>query len=270
MSPRWLVLAALVFNTTAACTSEVADTDAEQEAVEPNGHEGEDRSFAPASAVAAESAEGTPTEAAEETPSELAGTLLAREAARQVTAMRTTSYEHTTFVDEATGTFEYDCSGFVGYALGRVLPAQLEAVTTFGAVVRPLAKHYQTFFASIAPGTKKSGWSRVARAIELRPGDVVAWLTPPELASTNTGHVMIVTGPATINPKRADEVLVPITDSTSSFHGGSDTRYPDRQGLGRGAIGIVVDSAGAPVRYRWTGGVSAKEYSTPISFARPA
>jgi hypothetical protein len=192
---------------------------------------------------------------------------LAEEAARELSVMKSSAYEHTTFVDEATGTFNYDCSGFVGYALNRVLPSQLSAVKTFSGVARPLAKHYETFFASIT--TTKSGWTRVMRAADLQPGDVVAWLKPADLVSTNTGHVMIVRLKPTLSTKRADEWIVPITDSSASFHGSTDTRSPSGEGLGSGPIGIIVDTKGAPIRYRWTGGVSTKEYTTAIAFARP-
>lgn len=210
--------------------------------------------------------EAGPVDPAPEKP---ATELLASEAARQLAAMKVTAYEHTTVVDESTGSFRYDCSGFLGYALARVLPAQFSAVKTFASVSRPLAKHYQMFFASIDPSAKKSGWSRVSRAIDLRPGDVVAWLKPADLISTNTGHVMIVRAAPTLNPKRSDEVIVPITDSSASFHGSTDSRYPSGEGLGTGPIGIIVDSVGAPIRYRWTGGVSTKEYSTAITLGRP-
>jgi hypothetical protein len=215
-------------------------------------------------APAADGEEPAPAEA-----TKAAGELLATEAARQVAAMKLSSYEHTTFVEEMSGTFKYDCSGFLGYSLSRVLPTQLATVKAFASVARPLAKHFETFFASIEPGTKKGGWSRVARAVDVRAGDVVAWLKPAALESTNTGHVMIATGPATINPKRADEILIPIADSSSTFHGSKDSRFPEGNGLGRGSIGIIVDSKGAPVSYRWTGGTSAIEYSTAISFGRP-
>jgi hypothetical protein len=136
-------------------------------------------------------------------------------------------------------------------------------------VTRPLAKHYELFFASIELGAKKSGWSRVPRAIDLEPGDVVAWLKPADLVSTNTGHVMIVRAKPAQNPKRADEVLVPITDSSASFHGSTDSRYPSGEGLGNGPIGLIVDGTGRAIRYRWTGGSSAKEYATEIALGRP-
>lgn len=194
---------------------------------------------------------------------------LADEAAREMAVMKISTYDHTTFIDEASGTFKFDCSGFVGYALTRVLPTHFAAVKTFGGVTRPLAKHYEQFFASIAPKTVKSGWSRVSRAIDLKPGDVIAWLKPADLVSENTGHVMIVRGQPTVNPKRADEIIIPVTDSTASFHGPTDTRSPSGDGLGNGPIGVIVDSAGAPLRYRWTGAYSTKEYSTAITFGRP-
>lgn len=193
--------------------------------------------------------------------------LLAAEAARELSIMKSSIYEHTTFVDEKTGTFNYDCSGFVGYALTKVLPAHLSAVKTFAGVTRPLAKDYEAFFASIT--TSKSGWSRVYKPIDLQPGDVIAWLKPADLVSNNTGHLMIVRVKPYVSPKRADEIIVPVTDSTSTFHGPTDTRSPSREGLGNASIGIIIDSKGAPIRYRWTGAYSTKEYTTEITFARP-
>lgn len=283
------LLAVLSLSATTACSGVIYDGN---EAASPSSpvveqatdrtdekSEGEDPFFAAAAAppsndpgvAESESPSEPPTKPSEGegAAAEPAVELLFQEATRQVSVMKVSAYEHATSVDETTGTFKYDCSGFLGYALNRVLPAQFAAVQAFGGVTRPLAKHYQEFFASIAPGATKSGWSSVARAADVRAGDVVAWLTPADLVTTNTGHVMVVTGAPTVNPKRADEIIVPITDSTSSFHGPADTRYPSADGLGRGSIGIIVDAAGKPVRYRWTGGYSTKEYSTAISFGRP-
>jgi hypothetical protein len=177
--------------------------------------------------------------------------------------MKESTYSHTTKVVEATGTFDYDCSGFIGYALSRVLPAQLASLATAEGVARPLAKHYEGFFESIPASGSKGGWKRVSRAVDLVPGDVVAWLKPADVVSTNTGHVLLVRGAVKPNPARADEVLVPIYDSTSSPHGSSDSRAPSGEGLGIGTIGVLIDSKGAPVGYRWTGGSSVKlEYTS--------
>lgn len=296
----WSTLLAVAVSASIACTGSVEDgttetpsaaapathAAVEQASDDPNDqNEGEDPNFAAAAAgddagandsgaPGGEAPAGGESAPPAAPPADPAATpavkLLVQEAARQVTAMKVSVYDHTTQVEESTGTYKYDCSGFVGYALSRVLPVQLAALKAFSGGSRPSAMHYEQFFASITPGVVKGGWSRVARAIDARPGDVVAWITPVDLVSSNTGHVMIVTGPATVNPARADEILIPVTDSTSTFHGPSDTRAPKAgTGLGRGSIGIIVDSKGTPVRYRWTGGYSTKEYSTAISFGRP-
>jgi hypothetical protein len=196
-------------------------------------------------------------------PKKSAASTLLAEAARELAAMKESTYSHTTNVVEATGTFDYDCSGFIDYALGRVLPAQLASLASAQGVSRPLAKHYEAFFESIPASTNKGGWTRVGRAIDLRPGDVVAWLKPADVVSTNTGHVLMVRLAPTVNPARADEVLVPIYDSTASPHGSTDSRAPSGEGLGTGTIGVLVDGKGAPVGYRWTGGTSVKlEYTS--------
>jgi hypothetical protein len=42
------------------------------------------------------------------------------EAQRELAAMRESTYTHQLAIDEKTGRFDYDCSGFVSYALSRV------------------------------------------------------------------------------------------------------------------------------------------------------
>jgi hypothetical protein len=189
--------------------------------------------------------------------------LIDEEANRQLAAMISSTYQHTTHVDEAKGIFDYDCSGFVGYDLSRAVPdgfATLKSAT----VARPLAEDFEHFFAEIS--STRGRWRRVSRALDLVPGDIVAWLQPAEIASANTGHVMIVHGKPEKNPKREGEVLVPIVDATSSPHGPADSRAATgATGLGTGTIGLFVDAKGAPVRYRWTGGYSSSEYTTAIA-----
>ena len=57
-----------------------------------------------------------------------------------------TTYQHDIFIDEATGTYNVDCSGFVSYILGRVAPAHVELIPTHGTEPRLLAQDYHTFF----------------------------------------------------------------------------------------------------------------------------
>ncbi len=168
---------------------------------------------------------------------------LLAEAQRILGASKHSTYTHTTYVDEATGTFDFDCSGFVDYALGRVVPDGFAAL----ADKRPVA---QTFVSVIGSTSPPAPWTRVALAASLVPGDVVTWLEPPGSTSSNTGHVMVVSAMPT---RVGAEVHVPIIDSTDTPHGATDSRTPTHAtGIGSGAIALVTDSSGAPKAYRWS------------------
>ena len=207
----------------------------------------------------------TPAPSPSPAPGTPGAALIAAEAVRELAVLKTSTYDHTTSVNESAGQFNFDCSGFVGYDLSKSLPDALGTLTA-ATTARPLAKDFEAFFAAIPTGGKTGRWHRVVRAADLVPGDVVAWLKPADVASSNTGHVLIVRLPVTPNPKRTDEWLVPITDSTSTPHGATDSRTPTgATGLGTGTIGLLVDGGGAPIGYRWTGGVSVHDELTTIS-----
>lgn len=198
---------------------------------------------------------------------------LVAEAERELLAVRLSRYRHKTHVDETTGTFEFDCSGFVAHALRQADPAALLRVPP-GPKGRPRAEDFVAFFAHL--GADDPAWSTVARGGEVAPGDVIAWLRPAEIVSTNTGHMAIVLqrvglGPvssavATIGGVR--ELLLRVADSTESPHE-ADTRSLDAAtGLGTGVIGLIVDVDDAPIGYRWRGGKSPRAFATPIAIAR--
>ena len=133
--------------------------------------------------------------------------------------------------------FDYDCSGFVGYALDRVLPTGSAAIRVAQSTKRIYADDFEIFFRSIPIGKTKGGFRRVVKVDDLVAGDIVAWLRPADIVSDNTGHVLVVRGKPSVNPSRTDEMLVPITDATSSPHGSADSRYDDgATGLGTGTI----------------------------------
>jgi len=191
------------------------------------------------------------------------GAALVAEAERELSAMRTSHYEHHTHVDEATGLFDYDCSGFVGYALSHVSPAALHAIAEQTQRPRPLAKHFEAALA--AP---PAPWHAVARADELQPGDVIAWLEPADIVSRNTGHVMIVAR-APHHSDRANELVVGVIDSSHSQHGHSDTRHAGHHnGLGKGEIVLVVDAAGAATGFRWSNSARSHVHETAIRLGR--
>jgi hypothetical protein len=195
-------------------------------------------------------------------PARGSATTLTAEAHRELAAVRVSHYAHHTAIDEPHGVFDYDCSGFVGYAVSRVAPAafaQLVAATR----PRPLAKDFYAFFASA-----QTSWHRVDRVADLAPGDMIAWLEPPVKHSRNTGHVMIVDA-APVAGAQPGELVVAIIDSSHSGHGRADARIRDhRNGLGAGSIVLLVDSAGKPTGYRWSTSSHSIAYATSIALGR--
>jgi hypothetical protein len=190
---------------------------------------------------------------------------LLREVQRIVAAKKESTYAHKTHVVEAGGVFDLDCSGLIDYALKRVnLRAYRDFPLSKPSAKRPLAQDIYGYLA--APGAS-SQWHRVLKTADLQPGDVIAWLRPPDNETANTGHVMVVAEVPTANPAFPGEMLVRIIDSTESPHA-SDTRPTGTAGVGSGVIGIIDDASGSPVSYRWRGGVSRKEEATPIAFGR--
>jgi hypothetical protein len=207
-----------------------------------------------------------PTAAAQSKSNPLKPPQLLLEAERQLSLMRTSVYQHRTDVDEASGRFNYDCSGFLDYALQKISPeAYAELPISKQSSKRPLAQDFYTLFSH---STKKSThWERIRKVSHVRAGDIVVWLRPSDSDSKNTGHVMIVKSQPSVNPRQTNEFLIPVVDSTSSPHA-QDSRPKGQTGLGVGVIGAIVDSKGEPIAYHWRGGESKREEKTPIAFGR--
>lgn len=191
--------------------------------------------------------------------------LLLGEAEREFSRMTSSYYTHTTYVNEKSGIYNYDCSGFVGYALSKAVPQAFNALND----KRPTAAEFYYYIVQCGPNPGTGGWMRVATPRELHPGDIVVWLKPDSSDSTSTGHVMIVTGYPSENPARPGEVLVQVMDSALSGHA-DDTRESGETGLGKGTIGIMTGSSGQPTGFYWRGGASTLLQETEIAFARIA
>jgi hypothetical protein len=191
---------------------------------------------------------------------------LVDEVHRELMAMRSTRYQHTTRVDEHTGTYFYDCSGLVDYAAPRVIPADADALPT-STSLRPLAGDIEHY---LHGGLEHSvaGWTAVRRVAELRPGDVIAWLATEDSTTGDTGHTMVVFAPPTTDLARPGEWLVQVADSTLSPHA-QDSRQRGETGLGTGTIGLLADVAGLPTGFYWQGGVSREAKSTEVALGRP-
>jgi hypothetical protein len=249
----------------------------ERSASEPRANE---RASEPSAEPNAESEDGA-TEVGEEgddraLPSAPNATLrdgssraLLMEVDRELSRMRSSKYVHHTSINEANGVYDFDCSGFVGYALEGAAPNAWSELRSTSAIGRPLAKHFEAFFAALPADSHAGNWRRVARASDLEPGDVIAWLRPPDVTSKNTGHVVIVHGKVTPYPERPGAYLVPIVDATHSRHGHGDSRLETKTtGLGTGTILLITDGSGAPVAYRWSLGRHAREHAVTVAMGR--
>lgn len=200
---------------------------------------------------------------------------LFHEAAYQFRTMTTTLYQHGTQVDRASGSYRYDCVGFVSYALKQAAPKAREAAFKACGIAKgriPSPPKYRAFLAGLAE-MPQPGWTAVVKAADLRPGDVVAW---EKKSATSTGHAVVIgSAPA---PGPDGTWLVKVFDSTASPHG-DDSRPNDgragvlastgrRSGLGHGMMAFAADPAsGALIGYRWS--PKSKTAMVPIAAGRP-
>jgi len=200
-------------------------------------------------------------------PSEVLG-----KAISMLRSVRQTRYQHETQINESRGQYFADCSGFMAYVLERTAPeawVRLEKMTQKyePGVARPLAKHFVYYFDEDMANIK--GWHSVKQVEDLRPGDIIAWLTPDDSDSKNTGHVMFVASHPKPSKEHAREYEIRVIDSTRSGHGGGDPRTPKgKNGLGTGVINLIEAKDGSPYAYRWKGPDSTRIYKTTIRLAR--
>jgi len=179
--------------------------------------------------------------------------------------LNVSSYSSLTRVNVAKGEYSFDCSGMADWVLCRAAPVACRSVRSAGP--RPLARDFHRAIAAVPAGRERGGWRRIARVDEAQPGDVVAWIKPPEVPSRNSGHVaFIVRSPAPL-PGYPNAYLVRVADSTSLYHD-NDTREPGlTNGFGFGTILLVSDESGAPVAYGWVG-TRARVFETKIAIGR--
>lgn len=178
--------------------------------------------------------------------------------------LRDTRYQHTTAVNERLGRYRWDCSGMADWVLGK---ARLRRARAALQRSRPVAR---TFFETIrrAPtGRAARGWERLERIEDARPGDVFAWLRPPDWPRRNTGHVGFVVGA----PRRVNAwpgaYVVRIADATSVPHQDDTRAWPGEGGYGEGTI-LWMTEAGRALGYGWQGVHSRGWVATEALFGR--
>jgi hypothetical protein len=191
-------------------------------------------------------------------------------------AARQSRYVHDARIDEAGGVFELDCSGFMEHVLSKGTPAALDEMRRGLELEndiprrRPLARHFVRYLEALAAGrVSATAWESVERVVDLRRGDVIAWLRPEDARTRNTGHVMMATASPRPAPGLPGAWIVAIVDSTSTRHGPGDSRAPaGATGLGVGEILLVAQEGGQPTAYRWSPN-SRRERVTTIAMGRP-
>jgi len=226
----------------------------------------------PAPATAATASKALATTAAHESIAEQLAAVQSespvwREACRMFRNTRSTEYVHPPYTDDdANGIYKFDCLGFVDHVLMNATPA---AYREIGKDANPSIESYSAAFGKLDTKSPIALLgSKVNRPIDLQPGDVCLWLVPTTL---DNGHMWIIAGTPKVNPRRGDEVLVRIFDSTGTPHSDdSRTGSEDRTGLGSGILGFMVDADGNPVGLYWEGGAStsAGEKNTTIVCGR--
>jgi hypothetical protein len=189
-----------------------------------------------------------------------------REAYRMFSNVKSTEYVHPPYtVNDADGIYKFDCLGFVDHVLMNADPAGYKAI---GKDVNPSIGSYAAYFNKLSTTSPDAlGWTKVPQPINLQPGDVCLWLRPTTL---DTGHMWIIAGEPKVNPKRTDEVLVRIFDSSVAHSDDSRTGSAYRTGLGSGILGMMVDNEGNSIGLYWDGGAStsAGEKDTTIVCGR--
>jgi hypothetical protein len=172
------------------------------------------------------------------------------EARHILQTVRYTHYQHHTHIDPATGTYDCDCSEFIGYVLEQIAPANYALIPKEEHQPRPRPFKYYEHFHSLPDNSP--GWHPIRKITSVRPGDIIAWRVPDIEKDEDTGHVMIVAakpeprGPGLVTVRVYDSSVLPHVDDTRG-----DNKGDYRSGVGEGCIVFRVDSDGRPIAFQF-------------------
>jgi hypothetical protein len=202
---------------------------------------------------------------------------VAAEGKRIVDKVRYTDYRHRMEVDEFTGTYIMDCSGFVSYVLKRVAPLHFAKILEEVDEPRLRALEFYEYFSALK--LKSDGrWRPIHGVLDIQRGDIIAWHPGSIEPHEDTGHVLIVAQtPVPVWRKsthRSDDLEtvfpdiyhVSVYDSSNIPHN-HDTRQDGVTGVGMGEITFRADSNGRPTAFQFN--VRDSFYGYPIAIGRP-
>lgn len=181
-------------------------------------------------------------------------------------SMRSTRYQHRTYVSERRGVYRWDCSGMADWIITRVSRRARRALYS----ERPVARTFYRLIERSPTEGHRRGWQEIESIADARPGDVFAWLTSRAIRSQSTGHVGFVLETPRPSPRIRNGWLVRIADATSYPHQ-RDTRSPTGDGgYGEGTI-MFITADGDPTQvigYGWLGDDYPQYLPTRIRFGR--
>jgi len=168
---------------------------------------------------------------------------VADEAEAVLHRVKHTVYTHDTHVDVATGTYNMDCSGYVGYVLQRRAREHFVTISNSGGSHGPLAIDFYNRFVGLPP-EGADGWRPIEPLPQARRGDIVAWdFLDPSRHADNTGHVFVIDR----DPEVFDDgvVAVRVYDSSDVIH------YDDTRG--RGGESPPTGVGAGTIHFRYAG-----------------
>jgi hypothetical protein len=197
---------------------------------------------------------------------------IAAKAEEIVNSLTQTDYQHKDNIIPATGVYDCDCNGFVGFVLQNTAPSHLAGIPREAGQPRPRAFEYFTFFASLTPNSPGE-WTRVDLLEEANRGDILAWRVSTLDAHRDTGHVVILAEAPKLVAS-GDVFTVRVYDSALEAHF-DDTRKPGGNpsptgatGVGSGILNFKVDGAGRPLAYLFAPPLTAQYSYRTIAIGR--
>ena len=197
------------------------------------------------------------------------GAQIALQAQRIVDDTRHTRYKYPPYViDDATGTYEVDCCGFVSLlVLKRIAPEHYTMIQAAPDWPVPQAYKYYEFFDGLSK-QGSIGWRRIHRLTDSQRGDIIAWRLLNSDSAGDTGHVFIVSA----DPEALETGVITVAayDSSNVLHYDDSRLAPEGQpktGLGKGSIHFQVDpTTGCPIAFQF--GPCDPFRSAPIAIGR--
>jgi hypothetical protein len=179
---------------------------------------------------------------------------------------RHTKYQHNAYIDEATGTYDVDCSDYVSYVLERVSKRRLDMIPKEDWWPVPRAYKYYEYFHGLSL-KDSGGWRQIEQLAHVRRGDIIAWQLPGSIEKDrDTGHVFVVAD----TPSALEGPLLSVRACDSSvLRHYDDSRVQDgifHDGVGSGAIHFRVDAAGRPIAFQF--GPGDHFHEDPIAIGR--